>query len=177
MGQIALETVWILVSGHSQRCSKLRTCWHGHLIEATAATTGCIRLPRFSSAPHGARCFRRSEGRCHQPCTTLKKTFCGCCPRAHTLWYDRRLRQPRDLAGGDTASDVPSGFRLPSAGRYAADFHSCRLAIQSSMNRELKFTRRDLAALRNKSRLIAAPQLTSRSMIDKYVRELMNRNT
>ena len=92
---------WILASGHSQCCSKLRTCWHGDLIEATAATLGCVRLPRFSSATDGVRSFRRSEGPCYRPCTTLKKTLCGCCGRAHKGWYDRRVRRVRDLGCGD----------------------------------------------------------------------------
>ena len=62
---------------------------------------GRVRLPRVSSAQHGARCVRGSEGACHHPCTALKKTLCGGCGRAHRGWYDRRTRRTRDLSCGD----------------------------------------------------------------------------
>ena len=31
---------------------------NGQFSEATAAAVGCVRVPRFSSATHGARCLR-----------------------------------------------------------------------------------------------------------------------
>jgi transposase len=86
---------------HFAKCSNLASCLDGQFNEATAAAVGCVSLPRFSSATHGARCIRGSEGACHHPCAALKKTRCGCCGRAHSGWYDRRVRQVRDLSCGD----------------------------------------------------------------------------
>jgi len=41
-------------------------------------------------------------GRSHrQPRTALKKTVCGCCGRAQFGWYDKHLRQVRDLGCAD----------------------------------------------------------------------------
>ena len=62
---------------------------------------GRVRVSRFPAATHGARCLRRSEGAGHYFCPALKKTLCGCCGRAHYGWYDRRVRQVRDLSCGD----------------------------------------------------------------------------
>jgi len=74
---------------------------NGKFSEATAATVGHVRVSRFLAATHGARCLRRSEGAGHYSCPALKKTLCGCCGRAHYGWYDRRVRQVRDLSCGD----------------------------------------------------------------------------
>jgi len=74
----------------------------GQFSEAKAAAVGRVCVPRFSSATHGARCLRRSEGARHHPCTTLKKNICGGCNQVHWGWYDRRTRRVRDLSSGDT---------------------------------------------------------------------------
>jgi transposase len=73
----------------------------GQFNEATAAAVGRVRIQWISSATDGARRVRRSEGACHHPCSTLKKTICGCCGRVHSGWYDRRTRCVRDLSSGD----------------------------------------------------------------------------
>src|SRR6202521_2516168 len=87
---------------HFQPRSICSSCLNGKFSEATAAAVGRVRASRVSAATHGARCFRRSGGACHHPCTALKKTICGGCARVHSGWYDRRVRQVRDLSCGDT---------------------------------------------------------------------------
>jgi transposase len=62
---------------------------------------GRVRVSWVSSAPYSARRVRRSESACHHPQTALKKTICGCCGRAHSGWYDRRVRHVRDLPCGE----------------------------------------------------------------------------
>ena len=63
---------------------------------------GGVCLPRISSAQHGARCVRGTEGARHYSCQALKKTLCGGCGRAYRVWYDRRVRRTRDLSCGDS---------------------------------------------------------------------------
>src|SRR5580765_2930991 len=48
-----------------------------------------------------ARSFRRSEGSHRHFETAVKKTSCGCCGRVQIGWYDRKIRQVRDLSCGD----------------------------------------------------------------------------
>ncbi|MBI3059877.1 MAG: transposase [Deltaproteobacteria bacterium] len=63
---------------------------------------GRIRLPRFPSTTNGARSVWRPQGTGCQSHTALKKTVCGICGRVQSGWYDRKVRQVRDLSCGDT---------------------------------------------------------------------------
>ena len=81
---------------------KLPGLEHGYLIETQTAAGRHVCRPGLSSAAHGARRVRRSEGARGHARTALKKTSCGCCGRVHTGWYDRRIRRSRDLSCGDT---------------------------------------------------------------------------
>ncbi|MEI6183713.1 MAG: ISL3 family transposase [Polynucleobacter sp.] len=62
---------------------------------------GRVCVSRVWSASHSAWRLRRPEGSHHYACTALKKTICGCCGHVQSGWYDRRVRQVRDLSCGD----------------------------------------------------------------------------
>src|ERR1700732_3036577 len=64
---------------------------------------GCGTRTRFPVSGRNPRCAVSSAIRRRGSllCPALKKTLCGCCGRAHYGWYDRRVRQVRDLSCGD----------------------------------------------------------------------------
>src|SRR5665811_894501 len=97
-----LEATWILGFRGFLRWLDRASFSDGQLIEATAAPVGHVHVPRLSPPTHGARCLRLSEGAHHHARPARKKTVCGCCGRIHSGWYDRRIRQVRDLPCGDT---------------------------------------------------------------------------
>ncbi|MFH0352474.1 MAG: ISL3 family transposase [Chromatiales bacterium] len=61
-----------------------------------------IRLRRLPSAGNRTRCLRGTEGPHHHARPRLKKTICGACGTVHRSWYDKKVRQVRDLSCGDT---------------------------------------------------------------------------
>ena len=63
---------------------------------------GHVFISWISRAADGARDFRRSASAHRHAKTALKKTTCGCCGRVQAGWYDRKIRQVRDLSCGDT---------------------------------------------------------------------------
>src|ERR1700704_484587 len=72
--------------------------------EAIAASVGWLFVRRISRESHRAWRVRRSGYADRAPRTALKKTVCGCCGRGRSGWYDRRVRQVRDLSS--------AGFRI-----------------------------------------------------------------
>jgi transposase len=62
------------------------------------------RLRRLSDDYSFAGFRARATVRGRAPRTALKKTICGCCGRGRIGWYDRRVRQVRDLSS--------AGFRI-----------------------------------------------------------------
>jgi transposase len=74
----------------------------GQITQASTALNRCICVPGVSSAHQRARSLRRFKSPDRHPRSALKKTVCGVCGTAHRSWYDRQIRQVRDLSCGDT---------------------------------------------------------------------------
>jgi hypothetical protein len=73
----------------------------GKTIETFSAALGHVFICGVSRGTGGAGGFRRSEGSHRHFETAVKKTLCGCCGRVQLGWYDRKIRQVRDLSCGD----------------------------------------------------------------------------
>src|ERR1700730_11694762 len=76
----------------------------GRIGEATAAAAGWIFVRGLSSESDRTWCIRGAGCADRAPRSALKKTVCDCCGRVQTGWYDRRVRQVRDLSS--------AGFRI-----------------------------------------------------------------
>jgi transposase len=76
--------------------------FHGDTKEAGTTIVGRVCAFGISTNSNGARSFRWSQGAYYSPCSALKKTACGNCGSMQRGWYDRRVRQIRDLSCGDT---------------------------------------------------------------------------
>ena len=78
---------------------------------------GCVSLPRISPGADGGRDLRRSEGPGYCAAPPVKKTACGTCGRVQRGWYDRKVRQVRNLSSGDTRVYLDVEVRRISCGR------------------------------------------------------------
>ena len=81
---------------------------------------GCVQVRWVLSIADSTRHLRRTYGTHHHPCAALKKTVCGACGQTHSGWYDRRLRQVRDLSCGDMRIYLEVEIRRVQCGRCGA---------------------------------------------------------
>jgi transposase len=87
---------------HFSRVENLAQKPDGKNIETSSTALGYVFIRGISRGAGGARGLRRSEGSHRHFETAVKKTACGCCGRVQMGWYDRKIRQVRDLFCGDT---------------------------------------------------------------------------